>query len=253
MATCISVVLIVKDNASILSACLLSVKDLAHEIIVVDNGSTDKSVDVAQAHGAIVFRNHESNLGKLRAYALTHARGPWILSIDADERVSKELAQEILKIKNRGAFDGYIIPFRNHLFGKPIQFGGEGYKMMRFFKKESVDIKPAFVHERYGLRTERLGLLKNPIDHFSYRNIVQLFTKFSNYAVREARDRYAQGENVSLKKLTLYGPHMLYARYIKDKGYKDGQTRIILDLAFAYMEQITYLLLAFLYLKKRNR
>lgn len=253
MATGISAILIVKDNALLLPDCLLSVKDLADEIIVVDNNSTDNTDIVAHSFGAKVYKNASSNLGELRKYALIHAKSPWILSIDADERVSKELANEILKTKNRELYDGYIIPFRNHLFGQQIRYGGEDYKMMRFFKKKSVEIRPAFVHEQFIVKNTNVGLFRNYIDHFSYRSVGQLYSKFSDYALREAKDRYAKGESISLKKLTMYGPHMFYARYIKDKGYKDGFSRIILDLAFAYMEQITYLSLAFLYVTKTKK
>ena len=243
----LSAVLITKNNADLIEPCFTSLKLLTHDIIIVDNGSTDRTTDISRSFGARIYTDHTNDLGVLRGKALQIAKGPWIVTLDADERLSPELEREIRHVlSTKNAKDGYLIPFRNHLFGHSISHGGENYKMLRLFKKEAVVIRPNLVHERYELKKEATqGNLSSPIDHYSYRSLPQMFGKFTNYAIRDARQKYRKGEKVSLKKVALYGPHMFYARFFKDQGYKDGVSRIVLDGGFAYMEALTYWTLAY--------
>ena len=111
-----------------------------------------------------------------------------------------------------------------------IKQKGEKQKCLRLFNKNSILIKPNIVHEHFELKKgESCGLLNYPIYHFSYRSIFQVIKKFTNYAKREAKRKIIKNEQITLKKLVLYPPHMFFARCIKDKGYKDGIYRIFLD------------------------
>ena len=101
------------------------------------------------------------------------------------------------------------------------------------------------IHYVWTVSSGRIGQLKNKINHYSYRNLINIYKKFTNYAIQEARLKKKAGEKTSLKKIFLYPLHMFWARFIKDKGYKDGLFRIPLDFGFAYMEFLTYFLLVF--------
>jgi len=102
---------------------------------------------------------------------------------------------------------------------------------------------PVLVHERITIKKKRTGKLKGKIHHHSYRSISQIYKKFTRYAFWEAIQKRQAGERPSFKKIFLYPLHMFWARFFKDKGYKDGLFRIPLDLGFAYMEFLTYFLL----------
>lgn len=247
----ISVILITKNSEDLIVSCLSSLEELASEIILLDNGSTDGTLKKAKPFRPKTYFHTSDNLGALRQKAYEKANGPWILVIDSDERVSEELKKEIRETLKKTRHSAFWIPLRNHLFGRPIRHGGENYRKLVLFKKGSVKIDPLLVHERFSLTRGTASQLKHPLLHFSYRTVSQVIRKFTDYAKRDARQRYFNHEPVTLKKLFFYGPHMFYARFIKDKGYKDGPFRIFLDGAFAYMEGLTYALLAYYTFIKR--
>ena len=244
----ISLLIITRNCDDVLEDTLKSVNDVVDEIIVIDYYSRDNTVEIATRYGAHIFPHHEFDLGLQRAYALSKATSDWILTLDSDERLSKGLQEEIKDVVRHGDKDiqGYYLPYCNHFLGKPIRHGGENYQMLRLFRRSHASIDSALVHERYAVSGSRTAHLKHCIEHYSYRSIAQVFIKFTGYATREAFQKIEINEKLSFAKLFLYGPHMFYARFIKDKGYKDGLFRIPLDLAFAYMEGLTYWLVLLL-------
>jgi glycosyltransferase involved in cell wall biosynthesis len=239
----ISVIMMTKNAADVIDLSLKSVIGWADEIIVVDDESTDGTKDIARKYNAKIYSHHEVDLGKQRQYALEKATKKWVLVLDSDERLGELLAQEIATLHNTPGVlkSGYLVPFQTHFLGRPLHHGGENYKKMVFFQKDKVRINPALVHEKYEIIKGVPGILKNPIYHYSYRSLFQVFRKFTDYAYREARQKYAGGEQSSLKKIILYPLHMFWSRFVTDQGYKDGLIRIPLDLGFAYMEFMTYL------------
>lgn len=251
MKSSISLVVITKNAEKFLDKTLSSVNKLVDEIILVDDYSTDSTIRIAKKYGAQIFFHHEKDLGTRRAFALKKAQSEWILILDADEMISPALKKEInyvltSKVYNlKSNFRGYWIPFQTYFLGRPLHYGGENYKKLIFFKKDSVRIKPAFVHEKYELIRGKAGVLKNKVEHYSYESISNMYKKFTDYAIRDAEQKMKQGETSSIKKIIKYPIHMFWARFIKDKGYKDGIFRLPLDIGFAYMELLTYLLLWF--------
>lgn len=255
----LSLVIITKNAEELLGNCLQSVQGLVDEIVLVDDYSKDKTLEIAKKYNARIYKRHNKNLGKQKAYGLQKAKFDWILFLDADEMISKELKKEIISLlncsitketiqqsNNRTIDDvAYYIPYQNHCFGKPVNYGGENYAMVRLFKKAHAISHPSLVHEKVEIKKGGIGRLRNKIYHYSYRSLWQMYRKFTDYAVREAYQKIQKQETASLKKLTLYPLHMFWARFIEDKGYKDGLFRIPLDLGFAYMEFLTYLLMLF--------
>ncbi len=243
----LSLVMITKNCEKVINEALRSVKSLPDEIIVVDDYSTDKTVLIAKKYKARVFYKKEEDFGKKRKYAVFKAKGDWILFLDTDERLSDKLKSEIEKIvKKDSPFTGYAIPYQNHFLGRPLYFGGENYRMIRLFRKNSIKFDSALVHEKFVITKGKVGQLKNKIYHYSYRSLSQMYRKFTDYALREARQKIRNSEKTNLKKIFIYPLHMLWARFIEDKGYKDGLFRIPLDLGFAYMEFLTYISMAFI-------
>lgn len=246
----LSVVMITKNAGELIAQTLESVRKLADEVIVVDDYSTDKTLQVTGKYKAILYLRHEEDYGKQRSYAIARARGRWILIIDSDEIVTDSLRREIKAVirqeTKKPKHSGFFIGFQNHFLGHPLHHGGENYKMLRLFRKKYGVMHPALVHEGVRIKRGEIATLKHKIMHYSYRSIGQMYSKFTRYAIREARQKLQKGESTGLRKIFLYPPHMLYARFIKDRGYKDGFFRLPLDLGFAYMELLTYVSMIFI-------
>lgn len=250
MQVSISALIITKNNEDTIAQTLLSLKGLTKDIVIVDSCSTDRTVEeIRKADFNLricrVFIKFFDDIGKQRIFGLTKIKSDWVLILDSDEVVSDNLKKEIKLIikKSNSEITSYIIPFQNHFLGRPLRYGGENYKMQRLFKKDSLIIKPSVLHNNFISKSGETGKLKGKIFHYSYRSILQMYKKFTDYAKNDAEIKRAKGEKTSFKKIFMYPIHMFYARFIKDRGYKDGLFRIPLDLGFAYMEFLTYLLL----------
>ncbi|HEX7542920.1 MAG TPA: glycosyltransferase family 2 protein [Patescibacteria group bacterium] len=254
MSAKLSVLMITKNAAETLEKSLASVKKIADEIIIIDSKSTDRTVEIAKNYLAKVYIKEFTDIGKQRIFGLSKATGKWILILDCDEIVSQKLMKEIkLKIDNKKIkINAYYISYQNFYLNKPLQYGGEGYKMLRLFRRVKLSIKPSLVHNRIEVKDKKVGYLKGKIFHHSYRSILQMFGKFTDYGVRMAKEKYLADEKSSLKKVFLYPPHLFWARFITDKGHEDGLFRIPLDLGFAYMEFVTYITLSFLNIKNKK-
>ncbi len=239
----LSVVMIMKNAGEVVEDALESVKGLWSELLVDDDGSTDGTRRIIQQYGGQIFSLKDKNLGERKQWLVGKAKGEWILILDSDERVSDKLKKEIQQLlKNQKlsrGISGFNIPYQNYVFEKPVYYGGETYSKVRLFRKGKGSIELSPVHEEIVMKGN-VGELKGVLHHYSYRSFGQLFNKFTRYALIAAEEKKKHGESISFAKLFLYGPHMFWARFMKEKGYEDGWRGFILAFAFAYMEQIGY-------------
>lgn len=255
----LGVILITKNNQDTVEKTLKSILWF-DEIVIVDDFSTDETIKIIKKISQnkknifLIQKKFSGDIGKQRNYGLKFLKTDWVFIIDSDEIISKKLKNEIKNLDfdflERKKIYAFQIPYENYFLGKRLKYGGENYQMLRFFKRKYLEIRPSIIHNQFILKKGKISSLKGKIIHHSYRSITQLFKKFTDYAIKTAKIKSKKGEKSSLKKIIFYPLHMFYARFIKDKGYKDGFLRIILDLAFAYMEFLTYILL-FFYQKKR--
>lgn len=249
MKVLLSLVIITKNAHKTLGRALGSVKNIVDEIVLIDDGSTDNTLSIAKAYGAKIYKHHEYDLGRQRLYGYNKATGEWLLILDADEYVSPELNREIKKLKSdnfNSKYRGFWVRFQTHFLGKPLHYGGETYSKMILFNKQATSINPSLVHEKYEVINGQTSKLKNVVYHYSYESIFTMFKKFTDYSVRAARQKKSQGEKSSLRKIFSYPIHMFWSRFVIDKGYKDGFFRVPLDIGFAYMEFLTYVLIPFI-------
>src|SRR5438552_783264 len=168
----LSAFLIVKNEARDLPACLESLKGLADEIVVVDDESSDRTMDLARQSGAKVFSRKLDGFGSQKQYALEQCSRDWALSIDADERVTPPLWQELAQLlaKPEGPV-GYYVPRRMYFLGQRLRFGGVGRdRVLRFFRRDRGRFSPREIHETVAVDGP-VGELKNPLDHFSYATL----------------------------------------------------------------------------------
>lgn len=236
----LSVVMVTHNAAGVIEPALKSISGLSDELLVADSGSTDKTRAIVKAYGGKVFES-DKNLGERKGWLIDNANRNWVLVLDSDERVSKELYKEIKKINDK-TIHGYRIPYQNYVFGKPVYYGGEKYSKIRLFQKNKGTIDPIPLHEEVRVKG-KVGALQGVLHHHSYRSLRQLFFKFTSYACIAAGEKQKNKEHVTFAKLFLYAPHMFWARFIKEQGFRDGWRGFVLAFAFAYMEGLTYAML----------
>lgn len=252
----LTTLIINKNSEKTLQQTLLSIHKLGGRILLIDNYSSDHSIAIATFYHAKVLMYKGENLGDMREFGLRKITTKWVLVVDGDEFPSAELIKEIKSIvgSKKSVYDGYFIPFRTHLFGIPLFHGGENYKKLCLFKRRVVRFPSRLVHEKAQQKKgAKIGQLKPFMYHYSYRSLSQMYSKFTDYGLREGRERYKKNENVSIQKFVLFPIHMFYARFIKDEGYRDGIIRIPLDVGFAYMEFLSYLTLLYLKIRKGKK
>ncbi len=241
----LSVVMITRNADVLLDRCLASVQSIADEVVAVDAGSTDRTIPILSAAGARIIRTRSNHLGRNKARGIAEATHPLILLLDSDEILSPLLVRSIRRVKrSKTISNGYHIRFHNHYRDKRLRYGGEHYVMVRLFRRNKLRFRANSVHEHVETPHHDVPMLSGHINHYSYRSISQMVAKFTQYALLESRAKYRAGEHSSAKKILLYPVHMFWARFIKDKGYRDGLWRLPLDIGFAYMEWLTYTSLA---------
>ena len=180
----LSVALATFNGERTIALCLDSVKDLADEIVIVDGTSSDKTVNIAKKYKAkITITDNPKNFHINKQKAIDKCTSDWILQLDADETVSKELKQEIKSILNKKTeeFNGYWIPRKNWFLGRFLLKGGQypDYTL-RFYKKGKGKLPQKDVHEQAEV-DGKVGYLKNPLLHYPYKDFGDYLRKWNNY------------------------------------------------------------------------
>lgn len=224
----LSVVLAVYNEENNLANCLGSIKLLADEIIVVDGGSTDKTVEIAKQYGATVIQTDNPpifHINKQKAVDASH--GQWILQLDADEVIPQELVFEIRKIAaDPSAKNGYYIARQNYFVNKWMKKGGmyPDY-VIRLFRKGKGKFPCKSVHEQIEIDGE-IGYLQTALIHRPYPTFSEYLRKASTYTSL-TRDELIRNHEpitvVSIAQYLIYFPLRTFFRlYIRHRGIMDG-------------------------------
>lgn len=185
----LTVTIICKNEEDNIRECLESVK-WADEIIVVDSYSTDKTVEIVKEYTDKIFLKEWGGYAKQRTFALSKANEKWIFPLDADERCTPELKEEILTIINSdNQKAGYRIPRKSFFLGKWIKHCGwyPGYQT-RLFLKEKVSVADRLVHEGYEIKGE-MGFMKSDILHYTVRDITDYMSRVNHYSTLQAAEK----------------------------------------------------------------
>lgn len=226
----LSAILIVRNEAANLRDCLQSLA-FADEIIVLDSGSTDDTLAIAHAMGARVSVSPDwPGFGPQKNRALQLATGDWVLSVDADERVSAELAAEIHQAMQAGEHALYEMPRRSWFCGQWVYHSGWWPdRVTRLFRRDSACFSDDLVHERVvpaaGATT---GRLQQPLLHYSYRTLEQVLDKVNSYSSAGARMRHAQGRSSSLRQAIVHGLWAFVRTWIIRRGFLDGRAGFLI-------------------------
>ncbi len=229
----LSAIIITKNEAANIADCLDSLA-FCDERIVVDGGSSDNTVQLAQAKGAQVIAAHDwQGFGPQKNLALSQAKGDWVLSLDADERVSAALAAQIMRATAEGSADGYEIPRRSSFCGRPMKFSGwyPDY-VLRLFRRGKARFSNAAVHERV-VCEGKVARLSEPLLHFPVLRLEDALSRMDRYSTAGADMLVASGRRVSFMSGILHGLWTFLRTYVLRAGFLDGREGFLLAVANA--------------------
>lgn len=248
----LSVVLATYNEEENLPRCLDSVKDLADEIVIVDGTSKDNTVEIAKDYKAkVTVTTNPSNFHINKQKAIDKATGDWILQLDADEVVSKELADEIKKILEKDPVEnGYWMPRKNFFLGRFLMKGGQypDYTV-RLYRNGKGKLPQKDVHEQAVIEG-KVGHLKEALLHYPYKNFNAYYHKWMRYNRLIATQTAEQldGKNVFYQifmggaELLAKPAHWFLTTYFRHKGCMDGWQGFVFSGMSALRFPVSYVL-----------
>lgn len=244
----ISVIVITKDEEKNITECLKSV-DWADEIIVVDAESTDKTIELAKKFTEKIYTRKWEGYVPQKKYALSLANNDWVLSLDADERITPELKNEILNLTPND-YSGYKIRRRNFLLDKEITSCGWGNDyQLRLFLNEKTDLTDRLVHE--GFKVDgKVGELKQPMLHFTFTSFTDYLNKINYYTSLKAKELLERKGKVSGWTIFSHTISAFFLFFINRGGFKDGVYGLIISLLHSVSTMLNYIKLWELQKKK---
>ncbi len=238
----VSVVVLTKNEGKNIQRCLDSVSGWADEIIIVDDESTDKTVDIAAEYtNRLIIRKMDIE-GRQRNFAYAQAKNLWVLSLDADEVVTAELKEEIQDVLGKPTqCNGFTIPRRNFIGDYWVRYGGwYPSPQLKFFRKDKFIYEEVGVHPR-AFMDDPCCHLKSDIIHYSYKNIEDFLNKLNNQTTREAKKWFQQNKPMRLGRFIWRSLDRFIRTYIGRKGYKDGFIGFVVAFYAALYQFISYL------------
>lgn len=226
----LSVVIITRNEERNLPRCLQSVK-WADEIIVVDSNSTDRTVEIARRFGAKVHPVKFCGYGPAKRRGTDIARGEWVLSLDADEELSAELASEIRELINGSASAvGYFLPRRTNFLGRWINHSGwYPDEVLRLFRRDKGNFNNATVHEEVILKG-RAGHAKGELRHYSYPDLETYLEKSNRYTTLGAQKAFREGKRAGWYDLVVRPMAAFVKHYLTGQGFREGKEGFIISV-----------------------
>jgi glycosyltransferase involved in cell wall biosynthesis len=224
----LSVLVPTKNEAENIRACLESVR-WAEEVVVVDSGSDDGTLEIARGIADRILTREYVNSASQKNWALPQLTHRWALVVDADERVPPALRAEIeAALGNPSRADGYWIYRANHFLGKPISSGGwQRDKVLRLFDRTKGAYEPLHVHAEVSVRG-KVGTLRERLVHHTYRDLDQYFEKFQRYTKWSAEDLKKRAIRGTASRLLLR-PWLRFLRmYVLEGAFREGRHGIVL-------------------------
>jgi glycosyltransferase involved in cell wall biosynthesis len=239
----ISAVILSKNEEDRITRCIESVSDLVDEVIVVDSGSTDRTVEIARSLGAIVYAIEWKGFGNSKNFGNEKASNNWILSIDSDEWLSNELIEEIRSIPLQEKCI-YAMDRSNIYLGKTIRHSGWSSDwVLRLFHKSDVYWNDNLVHEKLTFTNEySINKLTGKLMHDSYRSVEDHQSKIEKYAMLKAESWIKKGNPPSILKRYFGSFFKGFHSYIIKLGFLDGKEGLIIAKMNVYLvrKQIAY-------------
>jgi len=228
----LSAIVITRNEAANIAACLEALA-FCDERIVVDSGSSDDTVRIAQDKGARVGYRAWQGFGVQKNHALSLAIGDWVLSIDADERVSPALATAIKSAIATDAADAYEMPRRSTFCGREMRHSGwyPDY-VLRLFRRGKARFSDDLVHERV-ICDGRIARLAEPLIHHPVEKLDDAIARADRYSTAGAEMLLASGRRVSFLSGIAHGFYSFFRTYVLRAGFLDGREGFLLAVANA--------------------
>ena len=229
----LSVILITRNEEANLGNCLASLEGIAQQIVVVDTNSSDRTLEIAKNHAAVISNPPDwPGFGRQKNRALDLASGDWVLSLDADERLTPALRAEIQRaIADSTHVDCFAIPRLSWYCGRFIRHSGWSPDYVeRLFKRGTARFSDDLVHERL-IPSGQVARLENPMLHFSFMNYSQVLQKIDRYSTASAQQAFAKGKTSNPLKAILHGAWSFFRTYIIKAGFLDGAQGLALAIS----------------------
>jgi glycosyltransferase involved in cell wall biosynthesis len=228
----LSAIIITRNEEANIGSCLDTLA-FCDERIVVDSGSTDRTVAIAQQKGARVVTHDWQGFGAQKNFALSLAGGDWVLSIDADERVTPALAREIERAVAEEGADAYEIPRLSSFVGREMRHSGwfPDY-VLRLFRRGKAHFSDDLVHERVVCEGP-VGRLDEQLVHRSVTHLEQAISRIDRYSTAGAEMLVASGRRVSFAQGITHGLWSFFRAYVLRLGFLDGREGFLLAVANA--------------------
>lgn len=231
--TRVSVIVITRNEERNIRDCLSSAR-WADEIIVVDSGSSDGTVAAAREFSDKVFERPWEGFGASKNFALSQARNDWVFWLDADERVTPELAEEIeLSLSGQTDMVGFSVPRKAFFLGTWIRHcGWYPGRVVRLFRRDKAVFSNDRVHERL-IADGPVAELKSDLLHYTDPSLEHYFTKFNRYTSLAAEDLAGKGRRTGIGRMLLNPVWTFFRMYFLRLGFLDGMPGLILCMLSA--------------------
>jgi len=218
----LSVVIITKNEQDNIKDCLESVYGWVDEIIIVDDESTDKTVELAKKYADKVIVKKMDIEGRHRNWAYSQSKNEWMLSLDADEKATEELKREIAIAIKSDDFVAFSIPLRNYIGNYWIRYGGwYPASKVRLFRKDKFKYEEVKVHPRAFI-DGKCGHLTKDIIHKGYPDFAHFIDSINRQSTWEAEKWITNNRKMTLIHIIWRTIDRFFRRYVRKKGYKDG-------------------------------
>ena len=229
----ISVFIITKNEEEHIEKTLKSVS-LFDEVILVDSGSTDSTLDIAKSYGAKIYTHSWQGYAKQKQYAMSLCSNEWVLNLDGDEAINQSLVDAFKVILEQNKADSVRF-WRNDLFiGKPLSYWSKKSNHLRLYKKSKSFFDDShLVHESATVDGTEI-FINETFDHFGYDSIEILTTKNNNYSSLKASEKFSKGKKFSNLKLITIFPLVFIKEYFFQRKIFSGRRGLILAVINAY-------------------
>ena len=240
VAPTLSVVIITLNEEKNIVDCIKSVGDVT-EVVVVDSGSTDRTVELAAMAGAKVVQHPMQDFSSQRNFADSLATGDWLLSIDADERVTPELTSEVAAAIQADSYPAFLVPELNVVFGKPLRHGGWYPQYHLRLLRRGSGAWTGDVMERVLVRGGPPGRLASPIVHYGHPDVETFVSKLNRYSALEAHRMKSRSRiELAVRAVVEPVPYFLY-KYVVQAGFLDGWRGLAVAILLSYYRSMLYI------------
>lgn len=237
MSLHLSVLITTYNERSQLPALLTDIRGWADDILVVDSFSTDGTAEYARTQEVRVLQRSYQGPSDQKNWAIPQMLHPWVLILDADERLSPALRTDIERIlaQPQPAADGYWIPRRNYFMGRRIRYSGwQGDAVIRLIRRDRCRYDDKQVHEEIEQQGRTIGRLNGWLDHYTFKDSAHFLAKMERYALWSAQDHAAKTRSIGFFQLAIKPAFRFFKHYVLQQGFRDGRVGFIISAIMAW-------------------